>query len=84
MPAPFTISQFTDPSRDCFVQRYDYDGSGKVIYTGNAPPGSATSAAKWSIKRFTYSGTNLTVAEWAGGNNLCVNIWDNRASLTYS
>ncbi len=68
-----------------YAKELDYDGSGNVIYFGEALAGTATSAAGWRIKKLTYSGTgNLLTALWAGGSNTFVNIWDNRAGLTYS
>lgn len=54
-----------------------------TTYIGNASIGTATSAALWSIKKVSISGT-LTTMAWAGGTDAYSNIWDNRASLTYS
>ena len=62
----------------------DYDGSGNLIYQGQAVPGSAKSAAVWKITKFTYSGSNLTDTEWADGNHYEDNVWNDRASLSYS
>ena len=61
----------------------DYDGSGNLIYEGWADPGTATSAALWVIKRYVFTGSNLTSYSFADGNASADNIWDNRASLTY-
>lgn len=44
---------------------------------------SVSSAAIWSIKRLSISGGAITI-EWADGNDLNDNVWDNRASLSYS
>lgn len=53
-----------------------------VIYIGTANPGTATSAASWQIRKFnTASGVVVTFAD---GNSNFDNIWDNRASLSYS
>lgn len=54
-----------------------------VTYAGEAVVGTAGSAASWRIKRITESGTT-TVIEYADGDTAFDNIWDNRASLTYS
>jgi hypothetical protein len=56
--------------------------SGSVTYVGKAAIGSATSSAVWQIKKIDES--SGTVITWADGNSSFDNIWDNRASLTYS
>lgn len=54
-------------------------------YIGYGPPGSLTSQAVWRILRMTYDANdNPTVVEWANGNINFVNIWDDRAGLSYS
>jgi hypothetical protein len=75
------FSDFTDGDN---TKRFDYDSNGNVIYAGSAAPGTASSAAAWSIKRYTYVGGNVTVIEWAGGDNRMASIWDNRAGLSYA
>ncbi len=67
-----------------FLTVLDYDLNGNVIYAGKAAPGSAKSAAVWQIKNFLYSGSNVTDILWADGNASFDNIWDSRASLSYS
>lgn len=54
-----------------------------VLYVGKAAPGTATGDALWRIIRITESGDDLTV-EWADGDSLFNNEWDNRAALSYS
>lgn len=66
------------------VTRVDYDGSNNPIYIGKAAPGTATSAASWAVQKITYSGSNPTTVQWADGNTTYDNVWDNRASLSYS
>ena len=62
-----------------------YDANGNVLYLGQAPPGAATSAAIWQIRRFTYDANgNMTAIWWADGNTVYDNIWDDRATLSYS
>jgi hypothetical protein len=63
------------------AQRIDDQTS--VIYIGNAPIGSVTSDAIWSIKRLSIAGGAITI-EWADGNTLNDNVWDSRNSLSYS
>jgi len=62
-----------------------YDSSNKLEYFGKAAVGSATSSGVWQIKNFTYdSNSNLTGWLFADGNGSYDNVWDNRASLSYS
>jgi len=74
--------QPTEPKR---IQKIDYDGSGLIIYQGDANAGSATSASVWRIRKFLYDGSNnLTDVLFADGDTLFDNVWDNRTSLSYS
>lgn len=57
--------------------------SASITYIGTAEIGTLDSAAKWRVKRMNKVG-NVTSIEWANGNDSAINIWDNRASLTYS
>lgn len=53
-----------------------------ITYIGEAAIGSLSSSASWRIKKLDESaGVSIT---WADGNSSFDNIWDNRASLTYS
>jgi hypothetical protein len=54
-----------------------------TIYIGEAQPGTATSAASWRVKRVVFTGDDSTTL-FADGNSNFDNIWDNRASLSYS
>lgn len=56
--------------------------TGGVVYVGYADPGTATSAASWRIKKIDTS--NYPITTWADGNSNFDNVYDNRASLTYS
>lgn len=56
--------------------------SGSVTYVGKAEVGSASSSAKWQIQKIDE--TSGTVITWADGNALFDNIWDDRATLSYS
>lgn len=67
------------------TQTLDYDGEGNLIYQGEAEAGSAKSSPVWAIKKFTYDGNGALIdVQWANGSTDKVNIWDDRASLTYS
>jgi len=54
-----------------------------TTYIGWAPTGTTTSASKWRLLKMVESGTDTTV-QWADGDKKYNNIWNNRASLTYS
>lgn len=55
-----------------------------VTYIGKAKIGSATSSTVWQIMKVDETTTDVTVITWADGNDNFDNIWDNRASLSYS
>lgn len=59
------------------------EADASTTYVGEAATGTALGAASWRIKRLTQSGTVL-LTEWADGDGLFNNVWNNRASLTYS
>lgn len=65
-----------------YALQLDDAGSG-VTYIGDAVPGTATSAATWRVKRMTETGADIAI-DWADGDADFDNIWDNRASLSYS
>jgi len=63
----------------------DYDGGTNPVYIGLATPGSATSSDVWLIKKLTFDGSNNpTAIKLASGLPNFGQIWDNRASLSYS
>jgi hypothetical protein len=57
--------------------------SGTVTYRGYADLGTGTDEAKWKIVKVLIAGT-VTTTQYADGNMLYDNIWDNRATLSYS
>lgn len=59
---------------------YQEDTGATYMYVGWADPGTATSAAGWSISRETLATGVILYA--AGG--AFSQIWDDRASLTYA
>lgn len=81
--AVFMTSNTGEPIEKCIFY-FDYDGSSNLLYLGMALPATATSAATWQIRKFLYTGANLTSTLYAGGTRQFNNIWDNRASLSYS
>jgi len=67
------------PSIKTLIDKVDSN----TTYVGEAVIGTATSKAKWRIKKLTTSGT-VTQILYADGNDNFDNIWDNRTSLDYS
>lgn len=59
------------------------EASSSVTYVGKATAGTSTSSASWSISKITLSGS-VTAVQWADGDPAATNIWDDRASLSYS
>lgn len=58
--------------------------SSTVAYKGDAAPGTATNAASWRISRITTTAAGSITIQYADGNTNADNVWDNRASLSYS
>ena len=65
------------------VYALELDEVGSITYVGEALPGAATSAPSWRVKRITEVGPDLTI-EWADGDSLLNNVWDDHLTLTYS
>lgn len=59
------------------------EASSTVTYLGKAVAGTSTASALWQITKITISGTQTSLTQ-ADGDFLFNNIFDNRASLTYS
>jgi hypothetical protein len=62
--------------------RMEYSG-GNPQYVGKAVPGTLSSEAAWQMQRLTYVGGDLTLLEWADAGKF-TQVWDDRASLSYS
>jgi hypothetical protein len=60
------------------------EASATVTYMGYAAPNALTSNPVWKILRITISGSTIYTLESADGDHEFNNIWDNRASLSYS
>lgn len=61
----------------------DVGGTPDITYVGEADPGSLTANPVWRVKRITDDGSEFTTVQWAG-TGVFDQIWDDRASLTYS
>lgn len=64
-----------------YLTRLD-EASATITYVGQSVAGSATSSAVWRIKRL--DSTSGLVVLYADGDTNFNNVWDNRASLSYS
>jgi len=63
----------------------DYGGGKRVVYLGEAPPGSLQSEGKWRIRKFNYNITgDLLEIQWADGDGNFDKVWNNRAGYTYA
>jgi hypothetical protein len=68
-----------------YSTRYDQDASTPTLaYLGKAYPGAADSAASWQIQKLTFGIDGDVTITWADGNAAFDNVWDDRASLSYS
>jgi hypothetical protein len=67
-----------------YAQRVD-EASSTVFYKGWANPGASAAAAVWRLQRITLSTLDADATiEWAEGNTNYDNVWNDRASLSYS
>jgi hypothetical protein len=65
-----------------FISNLEDNGAG-TVYTGYARRGAATSEAAWFIAKQVTSG-GLTTIRFASAPFDFTQVWDNRASLTYT
>ena len=62
-----------------------YDQVGATIaYIGKANAGTTTSAAAWQVRRLTFNAEGDVITAYADGDGNFDNVWDDRATLTYS
>jgi len=80
-PLPVTMANTQSNAK---VTQVDYSGGQYPIYIGVAASGSETSAAAWQIRKFAYDGNNNVTSIKYAATGAADQIWDNRASLTYS
>lgn len=76
------FTSYVNPSSTTALTLQLDEVSENLMYIGQAAPGSPTSAASWSIRKISSTGGNLSV-EWASAGRFN-QVWDNRASLSYS
>ena len=57
--------------------------SATVQYKGEAIPGADVADPIWRVCKINVTGDDIDII-WADGNTRFDNIWDNRASLSYS
>lgn len=83
----FTIDAYGRPSVNTgattsYTKRFE-EASAGVYYLGEAVLGSAEGSAVWRLQKITEVGSLLTII-WADGNSNFDNVWNDRATLTYS
>lgn len=66
-----------------YAKRYDQVDD-TLAYLGDAAVGSVTSTASWRIQKLEFGVTGSVTITFADGNTNFDNIWNNRASLSYS
>lgn len=71
-------SQTTTEAPSSLQNRYEYDVNQLVIYAGYAPMGRVSSSIEWTIFKYTYVNSQVTVKQTAFG------AWDDRTLLIYS
>jgi hypothetical protein len=64
------------------IKRYDIQGS--VIYIGDAQPGSSSASPAWRIRRISMDSSGNPETSLLAGVGAANQVWDNRASLSYT
>ena len=80
IPTKGQMSNVVNAITDTQIIRVD-DSDSNLTYIGFAGLGSAASAAVWRIQRWNDSAGTLL---FAVGSDSFTNVWDDRASLSYS
>lgn len=63
----------------------NYDAVGTTLaYVGKAPAGTLASAAGWQVKELVFNAAGDVTTTMADGDAAFDNIWNDRATLTYS
>jgi hypothetical protein len=71
--------------RDNLIQEIDYVGGSVAIYIGESVKGASIFDTVWRIKKFTYDANNNVLSEqFSPAFSTFGDIWNNRASLTYT
>ena len=68
---------------DLYARRFSYTAANLLEYEGRAVIGMGPAAAKWQIRKFTYTSSLPTLIEWADGNHEFDNVWNDRTTLVY-
>lgn len=63
---------------------YDVDGNVTGKYFAQAAPGSASSDPVWRISYTSYNAEYDGTKQWADGDSLFNNVWDDHLSLSYA
>lgn len=65
---------------------WENDSSGRMLYYGEAKPGSSEGADCWRICKYTYTGNNFNADKktWANGNANFDKVWTDRTGYSYS
>lgn len=78
---PNTIKQ----EKKLRTTRIDYDVDNNPIYIGKTfKAGVVASDDDWQIQKLTWVSGNCTLIERANGNDNFNQVWNDRATLTYS
>lgn len=64
---------------------WEFDSSGRMIYFGEAVPGSSEGALVWRIRKSSYTGNafNADSQKWANGSADFNLEWDERDTYSY-
>lgn len=64
-------------------ERWAYNASNMVEYYGMSLPGRTVGSAAWSIKKYVYSGNNLTKVMWASSTaGKYTHIWSGAGAVS--
>lgn len=80
-PSPSDYGVAVRPIDTQYAVRVDTSVA-NTLYIGQAVPGTSSASAGWQIKKLDTSSGIVTT--WADGDANFDNVWNNRASLTYS
>ena len=62
--------------------KQDKDSTNRVVYIGEAQPGTAVTTAKWRIQKRTYNGNAIQIS-WADGDGNFDKKYSERTTFTY-
>lgn len=80
---PFPVTVAEGLSTGIIATRID-EASATITYVGKAAVGADPADPVWRIFRMDTGTTPQTIITWADGNGDYDNVWNNRASLSYS